>query len=110
MIRGLDNNGCVILGLTRQEIDGLLEGKRCCFEARLPEAPGPHICIYFGETNEDVLARLRVPYGEMPAAKDYRTAQCSLCSLRFPVAELGERFICAACKEILSAGEDNDRV
>jgi hypothetical protein len=62
MIRMKDTGGRVVLGLTRAEVKGLLEGKVCCFPAGQPHADAPHICVYFGETSADVLARLREAY------------------------------------------------
>lgn len=75
MIRGVDNKGAIILGITRAEIDGLLAGKRCCFIAMDPEAPGPHICLWFAETDADLIAKLGEMYPDgVPAEiKDYRT-------------------------------------
>jgi hypothetical protein len=75
MIRGVDNKGCVILGITRGEVEGLLDGKRCCFITKEPEAPGPHICLWFAETDDDLIAKLGQMYPEgIPAEiKDYRT-------------------------------------
>ncbi|MEY4545373.1 MAG: hypothetical protein RL685_1568 [Pseudomonadota bacterium] len=76
MIRGVDNKGNVVLGLTRTEVEGLLAGKRCCFLARPPEAPGPHICIYFGETDEEALRAVSTAYPDgMPEPKDYRACK-----------------------------------
>lgn len=74
MIRGVDTAGCIILGLTRYEVEGLLAGKRCCFVTKPPQPPGPHICIYFGETNADALRACSAAYPEgMPEPVDYRT-------------------------------------
>lgn len=76
MIRGVDNKGNAILGITRREIEGLLEGKRCCFPGGLPEAGGgPHICLWFAETDADLIARLAemYPAGVPAEVKDYRT-------------------------------------
>jgi hypothetical protein len=75
MIRGVDNKGNVVLGITRLEIEGLLAGLRCCFVAQLPEAPGPHICLWFAETDADLLVKLDQMYPDgLPAeVKDYRT-------------------------------------
>lgn len=75
MIRGIDNKGNVILGITRLELDGLAVGHRCCFPGDKPEAAGPHICLWFAETDEALLARLDEMYPDgVPAEpKDYRT-------------------------------------
>jgi hypothetical protein len=74
MIRGIDNKGCVVLGLTRMEVEGLLKGSRCCFIAKEPQAPGPHICIWFAETDEALLGRLSEMYPDgVPEPVDYRT-------------------------------------
>ena len=75
MIRGVDNKGCVVLGITRTEIEGLLAGKRCCFVALPPEAPGPHICLWFAEDDAGLIARIdeMYPDGAPVEAKDYRT-------------------------------------
>jgi hypothetical protein len=74
MIRGVDNKGCLVLGITRTEIEGLLAGKRCCFIATPPQAPGPHICLWFAETDEALLGRLGEMYPDgVPEPVDYRT-------------------------------------
>lgn len=75
MIRGIDNKGCVILGITRREIVGLLEGQRCCFPADVPRAPGPHICLWFAEDDDGLLAKLdeMYPDGKPSAVLDLRT-------------------------------------
>jgi len=76
MIRGVDNKGHIVLGLTRTEIEGLLAGKRVAFIAKPPQAPGPHIWIYFGETDEAALRAVSVAYPEgMPEPKDYRSCK-----------------------------------
>lgn len=73
MIRGIGTAGELVIGLTRAEIKGLLEGKRVCVVA-LPDAPGPHVCIYFGETDADAVKALREAYdGQLPQVRDYRT-------------------------------------
>jgi hypothetical protein len=75
MIRGRDSDGSVILGITRTEIMGLLEGQRCCFPSRPELGGGPHICLWFGETDDDLTARLgeMFPSGLPAAIKDLRT-------------------------------------
>jgi hypothetical protein len=76
MIRGVDGNGSIVLGLTRKEVEGLLAGHRCCFNAKPPEAPGPHICIFFGETDEEALRAVSAAYPDgMPEPKDYRSCK-----------------------------------
>ena len=73
MIRGVDNKGSVVLGITRAEIAGLLAGKRCCFEGGYMEAPGPHICLWFAEDDAGLLARLDEMYPDgVPEPVDYR--------------------------------------
>lgn len=68
------------MGLTRREIEGLLAGKLCCFQAGYPEPDEPHICVYFGETNDDVLKSMRKQYPDdtsmqraLGEPKDFRT-------------------------------------
>jgi hypothetical protein len=74
MIRGMDNKGNVVIGITRREIVGLLEGHRCCFPNDKPEAPGPHICLWFAEDDAGLIARLGEMYPDgMPEPVDYRT-------------------------------------
>lgn len=58
-----DGAGRTVLGLTRQEIEGLLAGKVCCFHADTPAFGEPHVCVYFGETNADVIERIKDAYG-----------------------------------------------
>ena len=75
MIRGVDTKGNVILGITRREIAGLLDGKRCCFVARPELGGGPHICLWFAETDEDLIAKLgeMYPDGVPTEIRDFRT-------------------------------------
>ena len=75
MIRGIDNKGCLILGITRREIEGLLAGHRCCFPGNLPGVgPGPHVCLWFAEDDAGLLARLDEMYPDgVPSPVDYRT-------------------------------------
>lgn len=75
MVRGFDNNGCLILGITRKEIDRLLAGERiCCSSAGQPGDPGTHLCIYGGETDEAILERMdkAYPIGTPPPIEDRR--------------------------------------
>lgn len=77
MIRGMDNKGNVILGITRRELEGLAEGYRCCFpgdESGRPEAKGPHVCLWFAEDDDALIARLDEMYPDgVPEPVDYRT-------------------------------------
>ncbi len=77
MIRGLDNKGNLILGITRTEIEGLVKGYRCCFpgdESGRPESKGPHVCLWFAEDDEGLIARLGEMYPDgVPTPVDYRT-------------------------------------
>ncbi len=77
MIRGVDNKGNLILGITRGEIEGLVEGYRCCFpgdESGRPEAKGPHVCLWFAEDDAGLIARLNEMYPDgVPEPVDYRT-------------------------------------
>jgi len=77
MIRGIDNKGNVILGITRREIEGLLEGLRCCFAVRpeLGGGPHPHIDLWFAETDADLIARMAEMFPERQPAEvlDLRT-------------------------------------
>lgn len=74
MVRGVDNNGCLIIGLTRSEIDRLVRGERVCSNAAPPAAPGPHLCIYFGETDDAILRAMRdnYPRHRLPPIDDRR--------------------------------------
>lgn len=63
-----------MIGITRREIDGLLEGKRCCVPTKPELGGGPHICLWFAETDADLLARLGEIYpGASPNVIDFRT-------------------------------------
>lgn len=74
MIRGINAQGFIVLGLTRKEIEGLLAGKVCCFPAGKPTPNSPHICIHFGETNADAVAAVERSFGgDMPELNDWRT-------------------------------------
>lgn len=64
MIRGRARNGRVILGITRREIEGLLAGNVCCFITRPEVGGGPHICLWFAETDDALEARYGVMFGE----------------------------------------------
>lgn len=68
MIRMKDTDGRTVLGLTRQEIDALAAGNVCCFTEGKPHIDAGHICIYFGETNADLIRRLREAYTD-PASR-----------------------------------------
>jgi hypothetical protein len=70
MIRAKDSGGNIVLGLTRQEVDGLLAGKTCCFQADVPYVGAPHVCIYYGETNADVLQAMRSAYHPDPSTTE----------------------------------------
>lgn len=74
MIRGNDNRGSIILGITRHEVEGLLDGKRCCFVPLPNGTGGPHICLWFAESDDDLLARLPEIFPDgVPTPIDYRT-------------------------------------
>jgi hypothetical protein len=77
MIRGVDNKGNIILGITRTEIVGLLEGHRCCFpgaEMGKPETKGPHVCLVFAEDDDGLIAGLNEMFPDgVPTPVDYRT-------------------------------------
>ena len=75
MIRGMDNKGCVILGLTRTEIDGIVAGKPCFFTNRPEVGGGPLICLWVAETDADLVARIREIFasGPVPVPLDLRT-------------------------------------
>lgn len=84
MLRGTDNKGNAILGITRREIEGLLAGERCCFPTRPELGGGPHICLWFAETDAELLGRLHEMYPDgMPRPIDYRT--------KAPLAEVAPR-------------------
>jgi hypothetical protein len=76
MIRGVDSRGNVILGITRLEIEGLLAGERCCFPTKPELGGGPHVCLWFGETDDDLIGKLgqMYPDGLPSEIKDYRSA------------------------------------
>lgn len=61
MVRGVDNNGCLLLAFTREEMERLVAGERICSDgSRL--APGPHLCLFGGETNEECMERMALAY------------------------------------------------
>lgn len=73
MIRGNDNRGNIVLGVTRREIEGLLAGQRCCFITP-PCASGPHICLWFAEDDDALIARLHEIFPDgVPEPVDYRS-------------------------------------
>lgn len=75
MIRGVDDAGCVVLGLTRVELEQLLKGARICSNPRLPHAPGPHLCIYGAENDEALQTLIADKYpvqGRRTPDADYR--------------------------------------
>ena len=76
MIRGRARNGSVILGITRREIEGLLAGERCCFINTPAVGGGPHVCLWFAETDEAFEAMYPQMFGEEVAPEqvnDLRT-------------------------------------
>lgn len=75
MIRGIDAAGCVVLGITRVEIEGLLAGKPCRFITTPELGGGPRICLWFAETDADLVARLDEMFPERRPAEvlDLRT-------------------------------------
>jgi hypothetical protein len=74
VIRGINAQGFIVLGLTRKEIEGLLAGKVCCFPAGKPTPNSPHICVHFGETNADAAAAVERSFASgAPKAVDLRT-------------------------------------
>lgn len=75
MIRGIDSHGTVVLGITRTEIEGILEGKPCYFTNRIEVGGGPPIALWFAETDADLIARLREIFasGPIPFPRDLRS-------------------------------------
>lgn len=79
MVRGVDNNGCLLLALNRSEIEQLLRGERICSNPHPRQAPGPHLCIFGGETDEDCLRNMDkaypigtlLPVGDMRGRPEY---------------------------------------
>lgn len=70
MVRGFDNAGCLLLAFTREEMERLIAGERICSDpSRL--APGPHLCLFGGETNEECMERMSqaYPIGTPPPAE-----------------------------------------
>lgn len=73
MIRVMDERGGVGVGLCRSYIEGLLRGERVC----IPGGMGaPHICLFFAEDDDALLARTNelYPDGMLPGAtvEDHR--------------------------------------
>ena len=76
MIRGRARNGRVILGITRREIEALLAGYCCCFGTSPETGGGPHVCLWFAETDEAFEAMYPQMFGEEVApdkVNDLRT-------------------------------------
>lgn len=75
MIRGIDAQGTVILGITRTEVDGIMEGKPCYFTNRAELGGGPVIVLWYGENDDELIARLRLMFasGPIPIPLDLRT-------------------------------------
>jgi hypothetical protein len=74
MIRGVDNAGCLILGLTYADLERLRNGDRVCSNARPPDAPGPHLCLYAAATDEGLLDAVaaKYPAAPQPPIADHR--------------------------------------
>jgi hypothetical protein len=70
-VRGIDDAGCLIIGLTRADIERLMAGERVCSNP-FPVAPGPHLCIYAAETDQDLLTRLADRYPADCPVEDHR--------------------------------------
>ena len=73
MIRVVDDRRAVGVGLARATIEALLRGERVC----IPAGGGaPHVCLFFAETDADLMARTKelYPDGFMPGAliEDHR--------------------------------------
>lgn len=63
MVRVMDTNGSIVLGIPRRELEAIIAGTRYC----LPALQGvPHICIVFGETDEELLMRIQSFYPGAP--------------------------------------------
>jgi hypothetical protein len=75
VIRGKDTNGTVVLGITRTEVDGLVAGKPCFFTNRPEVGGGSVICLWFAETDAELIDRLREIFasGPVPVPLDLRT-------------------------------------
>lgn len=75
MIRGVDSAGTVVLGITRAEVEGIEAGKPCFFTNVPAVGGGPVIVLWFGETDADLVARIREMFasGPIPVPLDLRT-------------------------------------
>lgn len=73
MIRVVDNHRAVGVGLGRGTIEALLRGERICIPAGMG---APHICLFFAEDDEALIARTDelYPDGLLPGAviEDHR--------------------------------------
>ena len=62
MIRGMDDNGCLFVGFTRDQLERMLAGERVCCNAVPPHAPGPHLCFFAAEDNAALLRLMDKAY------------------------------------------------
>lgn len=76
MVVGVDNNGCVFIGIPRHTLEKLLAGGRECIPKHVQAGfDVPHFCVYAGETDEAILDRIDLSYpgGTRPTVEDHRT-------------------------------------
>ena len=63
MVRVMDNSGAITLGIPRRELEAIMAGNRYCL---LGSHGVPHICIVFGETDEELMMRIHSFYPGAP--------------------------------------------
>jgi hypothetical protein len=75
MMRGIDADGVIVLGITRHELEGIVAGKPCYFTNRTEVGGGPPIALYFAEDDAALIQRIREMFssGPVPFPRDLRT-------------------------------------
>jgi hypothetical protein len=76
VVVGVDNNGCIFIGIPRYTLERLLAGGRECIPSHVQGTTKvPHFCVYAGETDESLMKQIhdQYPSRPMPPVEDRRT-------------------------------------